>query len=326
MNLRQCFLILLALLCIIAPAAARETIVQNNIQQFDVGAPENHVISGVQLNNVPPNTNSTVYFDAYGESYTLWVNNTKSIGWWTFYITLQYPNGTISTTQMDTLNPLARTSEIKIQQFYGELDSIDVDVYVGLLPLTASFNNNLVDVDSELGQSLPSLWKKFSRVAFSNVAGESSDYIDLKVYVVTWDEFQRQKAESIGEYVSGTAELAVDWTWSMILAFVAAIPGVGPYMEAVLIISAAILSEIVFYVDLLFIQYPETTLLTIEFFILSSAVLKTKKKDSIITIVDRIVSAHIAVIMFLYTMASGAIDVFARIVEMVAAIIGAIKP
>jgi hypothetical protein len=310
---------------LIAPAAAVETIVQQNIQQFNVGAPENHVISGVHLNNIAPNFNATVDFDAYGEQYILRVNNTKNIGWWTFYVSLQYPNGTIASTELKSFQPFASDAEVKIQYFYAEADSVlDVDVFVGLLPLTASFTN-LIDADSQMGQLLAGTGTTYTRLAFSNVAGECTEYFDLKVYISTWEEFNRQRSESVGEYLRGSTSLLFSWAWSMILSFVAAIPGLGPYLEAMLIITAAILSEVVFYVDLLFIQYPETTILTIEFFILSSALLQTRKRDGIITIVERIVSAHIKVVMFFYITASLAVDIFTKMVRMVADIVGAIK-
>lgn len=314
MNLRGLVVFSFIFLCLISTASARETYEKDDVTYIDYEVPDGYLISTVHLDNLEPNFNTTTILDAFGKEYVLYVNNTKNIGWWTYYITLQYPNGSTTTTTVDTFQPFATDTDIKIQHYYSELDSIfDVDVYVAVLPLTASFE-------------LLSLTNTYDIVAFSDVQASSDTEFDFSATYVTAEEFQGQVEESILELLAGSTDLFFDWAWDSILAFVEMIPGVGPYLSDTLEISALIIDDIFFYFNLLFVEYLETTILTIEFFILSASVIKTKKDDNIFVIIDTILSTHKTVIEFVFKFAVGAISIFTEFIKMIAAIVSSIKP
>jgi len=309
----------------IMPASAVQTYSEEAITSFDMEAPDGYLITTINLDNIEPNFNSTVDLDAFGKGYYLTINNTKNIGWWTYDITLTYPDGSTNSTQLETFQPFATDSDIKIQYFYPELDSIiDVDVYVGILPLTAQFTNP-VSASSDIGEALPEEYT-YTRIAYSQVTGSSNKPFDLKLYYSTEEEFKAQQDESVLESISGATELFSGWLWDNVIGFIGKIPGVGPYLEATLTISVSIIDNTFFYINLFFVEYAATTILTIEFFILSSAVIKTKKRSNVFAIIDKVVSGHVAVIEFVYKFAAGAINIFLGIVRMVASIVQAIKP
>ncbi|ETA69514.1 hypothetical protein MettiDRAFT_3016 [Methanolobus tindarius DSM 2278] len=304
------------LLCLTSIALAAETYEQDDVNYIDYECPDGYLISGVNLDNIQENFNSTTVLDAYGKEYVLYINNTRStIGWWTFYVSLQYPNGTIvSSEPLDSFQPFATDADIKIQPFYGELDSeFDVDVYVGILPLTATFYES-------------SLYDLYTEIAYSDVQASCTNEFDFKATYVTAEEFQGILDDSLTELITGSTDLFFDWAWDSILAFVEMIPGVGPYMATALEMSAAIIAEVFFYLDLLFIEYPETTLMTIEFFILGGTLLKTKKKDNMWDMIANYVSLHISVIEFFYDFAIRTIALLVDLIKMVASIVSSLKP
>ncbi|WP_407282150.1 hypothetical protein V7O61_08390 [Methanolobus sp. WCC1] len=322
----------LLLLCFTSIATAAETYEQDDITYIDYEVVDGYLISTVDLGNIDSDFNSIIVLDSFGEEYVLYINNTKSWGYWTFDITLESPTGTTETQTLKKFLPYATDTDIHIQYFYGEYDlgyGLDVDVYLGLSPLTASFDNNLVSENSSTYQEYlewTGLWSAYSRRAFSDVQISCSNEFDFKATYVDLEEFEAQKEESLAEWLSGTSELFFDWAWDSILAFVEMIPGVGPYLASALEMSAFIVGEVFFYLDLLFIEYPETTILTIEFLILAATILKTDKKSSIWDMAETYISMHKAVIEFFYNFAIRTIELLVKIVQMVADIVGAIKP
>lgn len=315
-----------------APAAAITLHREKGITSFDMEAPANGVISTVEMNNIPPNFNAVVTFDAYGELYELEIDNTRNWGYWTFDLTLTYPNSTVSTLTMKKFNPFASDADIKIQYFYGQADFVDVDLYLGLLPLTASFSNNLFSSSSWTNENLTGQVFEFfgaqyyTRLAFSQVSGVCTHPFDLEVTISTEEEFKKQQSEDLKEALSGTITKFFSWAWDNVLGFIGKIPGVGPYLEFTLIIGVAIIDNVFFYTKLFFIDYIETTILTLEFFILSGAVIKTRKKGNVFEIIDYVVTAHIALFTFIYMFAAGAVNLFIAIVRMVAQVVQSLKP
>jgi hypothetical protein len=324
--LALCFL----LLCFTSVAVATESFTKDNTQYLNYEVADGYVISNVYIDNIKPDFNCTAELDSFGETYILMVNCTKSWGWWYYDISLKDPNGNIETTTLKSLQPYATDTDVKIQYFTYWLDNVDfvgldVDVYVGILPLVASFTNP-VSSDSDMGELLNSTDLTYTRLSYSNAKITCNQDFDAEIIYVTPAEFQGQIDESILEMISGSTELFFDWAWDSILAFVEMIPGVGPYLASALEMSAFIVGEVFFYLDLLFIEYPETTILTIEFLILAATILKTDKKSSIWDMAETYISMHKAVIEFFYNFAIRTIELLVKIVQMVADIVGAIKP
>ena len=312
----------------VSPAAAVTTYRETGITSFDVEAPKNGVISTVYLNDIPHNFDATVYFDAFGELYVMDITGTKQYGYCYYDISLTYPNSTVVTKSLKSLQPFSTDTEIKIQYFYDgiyELDSIfDVDVYVGLLPLTASFERPYSNSDV-VGPNFPEDLL-YTRLPYSHVYGSCTQPFNLMMYFSTDDEFKKQQDEDFKERITGSAKTFFQWTWDAILTFVEMIPGVGPYFAMTIELVVVLVDDLFFYIKLFFIDYLETTLLTLEFFILADALINVSKRASIMTFVERIVSNHVKVITFVGGVILAAVSLVPMIVETVTRIVDALKP
>jgi hypothetical protein len=301
-----------------SPALAIEKTYYEDVNFWSVEAPTGYCISTVDVNNLEPDSTTQIVFDAYGKIYSLDVVSTKSsLGWWEINLTLDGPEG-IQTKNIETFKPFATDFDIKVQYFYYEADSIlDADIYIGLLPLTAQFF--ITDV-------MFSSLEKSTHLAFSSVSGSTSVPADLTIILSTADEFIGQQK---GDGLQMLKQMGIDiftWTWEAVLAFLEQIPGVGPYLVSSIEIIAMLAGGAIFYFDLLFIQYPTTTFLTIEFFILSSAIIKTKRNASIARLVDQTIEAHINVIEFFIGAFSTVLNLLINIVSTIAQIVRSLKP
>jgi hypothetical protein len=226
-----------------------------------------------------------------------------------------YPNGTVEYYRIKSdFKPLAGNADINIQTYLSSqaasLLGLDVDVYIGLLPLSATFSE--ISLFGEV-------------VAFSDVQCSCNNEFDFEATYVDWEEYAEIEETAIKNFFSSTDEI-FSWVFSSILSFVEMIPGVGPYLATALEMSAAIIGEVFFYLDLLFIEYPETTLMTIEFFILGATLLKTKKNGNMWDMFEIYISLHRSVIEFFYNFAVRTIEMLVDLIKMVASIVSSIKP
>jgi len=252
------------------------------------------------------------------------VSEKTSLGWWEINLTLDGPNG-IETKTLETFKPFSTDFDLKIQYFYLEYDSVlDVDVYLGILPLTAQFQK-LASTSSEWNTSAATDYL-YTPLQFSQVLGSSDSPGDLTVFLSSAEEFQAQQEESLLVQLKQAGSEIFIWTWEGVLAFLEQIPGVGPYLVSSIEIIAMLAGGAIFYFDLLFIQYPTTTFLTIEFFILSSAIIKTKRNASIARLVDQTIEAHINVIEFFIGAFSTVLNLLINIVSTIAQIVRSLKP
>ncbi len=308
-------LVLLILSVNIAGAVAE--VKEDGVTSWNVEASDGKVISGLELNNVDPDNSVHMVFDNYGKIYTLDVTCEKSWGWWDCNVTLTYPNGTVQHEDFTQFAPASFDVDMKVQQYYTSLSSavdsvLDVDLYIGLLPLKASFQ----DI------ATPS----YSDIAFSEVSGTSSTPGDLIVYLATAEEFQDQQED---DPLSPLSELLGDffaWTWSAVLAFVSKIPGIGPYLATILEITAIVVGDVVWFFDLFLIKHPETTILTIEFFILSFTLIQAPKNANIVVLLRRIIKDHVKVIKFTYEIVVGTVNMFTSVLSAIANIVNGLKP
>lgn len=307
---RGCFFLLLIFIFSTGTAAAVEEITQDHIKTFTVQAPDGLMFSGFTASNLEADTNNTYILDAYGKIYTLYVNCSKSYGWWTFDLALENPNGTIETTQLDTFAPLATDYDVHLQYYFLEGDStFDLDIYTALIPLSATF--------------LTSDPTASSVISFSDISASSTGYFDLVLYAVTEEEFQEQVDNALGLQLEYAVGEVFAWTWDMVLVFVGKIPGVGPYLASVLEISAITLDAIIFYFDLLLIEYPETTFLTVESFILASAFCR---RGNFWVKINRVCNSHIKLIELFIDLVQAGVNIISRIISAVADAINALKP
>ncbi len=307
---RGCLFLLLIFVFLIGPAAAVEEIHQDHIKTFSIEAPDGLMFSGFTASNLEADTNNTYTLDAYGKIYTLDVNCSKSYGWWTFDLALKNPNGTTETTQLESFAPLATDYDIHLQYYFLEGDStFDLDIYTALIPLSATFLTS-DPTASEI-------------ISFSDISASSTGYFDLVLYAVTDEEFQEQIDNALGLQLEHAVGDVFSWTWDMVLTFVGKIPGVGPYLASVLEIAAIALDSIIFYLDLLLIQYPETTFLTVESFILANAFCR---RGNFWVKINRVCNSHVRIIELFIDLVQAGVNIISRIISAVADAINALKP
>lgn len=330
--MRRVFLIFLIFFLFISPAGAVEEISQDTVKSFSfsVNGSEGIFITGFDANNIGPNFNYSATFDNYGYIYQLDIISSKSWGWWDFDVSLTNPNGTVETQHLKEFAPVIQCCDIHFQHALSNTDMLeftDVDIYTGFIPLTASFTNP-ISSDSDLADILPDEYS-YERLAFSEVIFCCTNYADVIAYVSTYEEFEAQKQESISAYANELLSDVFSWTWDHIISFVEKIPGIGPQFATALIISTFIISEIFFYFNLLFIEYIETTILTIEFFIMTYTIRMTRARDPIryaLLLVKNTVQNHITIVEFIIDKSTLAVTLVMRIISAVAGAINAIKP
>jgi hypothetical protein len=319
--------LLLIFAFLIGPAAAVEEIHQENIEYFSLEAPDGLCISGFDADSISPDFNYSTVMNSYGETYTLNITGTKNwYGRWYFDVALLYPNGTVVNKSLSTTAISARTCDISVQYAFTNTESLEwanVDLYVGLLPLTASFTN---PVSGDQNSTFADIYDDeyyYTRLMFSQIEFTCDSPADLTVYCSTEEEFQQQVNESISAYANELVGDAFSWTWDMVLTFVGKIPGVGPYLASVLEISAITLNAIIFYFDLLLIQYPETTFLTVESFILANAFCR---RGNFWVKINRVCNSHIKLIELFIDLVQAGVNIISRIISAVADAINALKP
>lgn len=329
--MKRILLVAFVLLLSILPAMAVEEHREEDTTAWDISADEDHVISGMDLNNLDPNHEITLLLYQDEDVYNLHLTCERYLGRYTFTLNMTYPNGTVTSKTLTTWKPLQDDVEYKIQYYYDYktygLDSsyyddlLDIDVYVGLLPLNAQFTSLSSAESSVWGDVLPSDYL-YTVMAFTRVGGTSSAPADICVYLSNATELQEQKDQNPYDAIS----YFLSWTWDKILIFISKIPGIGPYMVSTISILSILVDDGFWWFNLLFIENPETTLLTFEFFILSNAVLKTKRKSNVMALVDRIVSSHITLIEFFYNIFLGLINAVSTIISTIASIVQGLKP
>jgi len=314
---RVFFITFLLFFIFIAPAGAVMEFKEEHVKSFNLSAPDDLCLSGFLAANLPGDSNNTYTLDAYGKIYNFNINCSKHWGWWTYDLKLRHPNGTIESKSIEKFAPLATDYDIHFQYYYMEGDNVfDIDIYTALVPLSATFESDM-----------PS---KYYIDKFSYMAGSSTAFFDLTIYASTDEEFKDQSNQSLGRIFSHAADEVFSWAWENVLSFVEKIPGIGPQFATALIISTSLISEIFFYFNLFFIEYLETTILTIEFFIMTYTIRNTHAyRDPIrysMLLVKHTVENHIAVFEFIIDKSTLAVTLVMRIISAVAAAINAIKP
>ncbi len=305
-------LLLLALLIcgLIHGAAAKQELFLEDVPSFDYTVSGTDlVISQVNLYDLREGV-TTVNLDAYGQLYVLELNCTRSWGWWTWDVSLTYPNGTVSTESLSNLAPAAMDYDCFIQYFFTDNDWVlDADIYVDLLPMKVTYGGT--PLDREI-------------LVFSSVSGSTPNPADIKIYLVTPDELEKVKNNDVlyqfGEYISGIWV----WSWNGILWFMEQVPVIGPYLAALLELSGAAIGEIVAWGQFL-LDNIEVILMFVEGLILADALLSTRSR-ALMPLLRRIVDNHVRVLKFTLWLLDVAIMLFTRLIQVIAQIVQTIKP
>ncbi|UUX92079.1 hypothetical protein [Methanoplanus endosymbiosus] len=317
-NIFAVLLLLLTLACPAAMAIQEETL--EDIQTFSFEAPEGLLLSGLRVSNLPAGGNFSGNFNAYGDNYLLTVGSYQEWGWWNFDIDCQYPNGTTQSIHLSKLAPFSLDYDLNVQPWVTQTDwMLDVDVSVSVLPLQAVFP---AEVGANPFMTIEGS-SAMASIAFANITGTTTDPADVTIFISTPEEFKEQQENNWLAKIGATVDLFFQWTWDNILNFAADIPYIGKYLETGLTLAEIIISEVFFWFSLIFIEYPELTFLTMEFFILGDALISTRTLSSL---VRKVVQNHIAFVEFMYSMIVRAIELFSRLITVITEIIQSLKP
>lgn len=310
---------LLLLICLLAfgiPAAsAMEEVHYEQTPHFTAQATDILTIASIRAANCEPGSSQQFMLNAYGQTYQLEVVSERNWGWWNFNVSCQYPNGTMAYKDLSAFAPFAIDYDLTIQKYFLAVDGIfDLDVNVALLPLTARFEGLEADLKG----------MDYGVLAFSEVSGSTAPgTFDITTYFVTPDEFKEFEKNSLRLKLGAAVQGLFDWGWDNIITFAGKIPYIGPFLETGLFVTGIVLEEIFFWLYLIFIEYPELVILTVEFFIIGDALLTTR---SLMSLVNRIIENHIKVFEFVINTAVTAIEVIIRIIQAIANAINAIRP
>lgn len=320
------FLSLIFLLYMSSPAGAVEEINQEHIKTLEVDAQEDLYFSSMEIRNIDSNSNVNLTLNKYGEIYLLNVSAQKNYyTQWVFDVTVTNPNGSVETKHLTNIAPLAGSYNLHIQSYWWQYNTslaqvLDLNLYTSLLPVTAQtvYVGSLVNSGAIDQANID-----YTTIPFSHIGFTSSSYVDCTIYAVNKEELAKQQNKSLTASVTeATSDLFI-WTWASLLEFVAKIPLVGGHLSAVLVLTTMTLSSIIFYTRLLFIDYSETTFLTIEFFILSYSF---TKRGSFWSKIKRVVDSHVKLIELTLNTAQAAVNLFSSIVRVVADVIQSLKP
>lgn len=313
---RSCLFLLLVLVFLIGPAAAVEEIQQDHIKSFSIEAPDGLIFSGIDLQNIDADSNTTLYLYQPTGLYTLKINSTKTYGsYWNFDIELMSPNGSVQTKSISKVAIVPNNYDLHVQYFWTTWnetlidESYDIDIYTSIVPLSVSFLTF-----QPIGYQVENFYK---------IDAESTSYFDMILYAVTGEELEAQQENDILASYSESINDLFSWTWDMVLTFVGKIPGVGPYLASILQIAAITIDAIVFYFDLLFVEYPETTFLTVESFVLASAFCR---RGNFWVKINRVCNAHLKIIETFLDLAEAGVNIMSKIISAVADAINALKP
>lgn len=327
--------LLLALAVLIAPAAAVEKLEFQDAQVVNVEAPEDLMISSINVKDIGPNSNLTLNLNAYGEMYLLSVGCQEGMGWWDFDVACTYPNGSVSSEHLRTWKPpyVTKDYDVVIQPYFIDADWwFDVDVYVGLRPFTASFFRGNIDgalkedlgevLDGDLGAPFRE-YRPFPPLAFSQISGTITKPAYVAVYLTTQAEFAKQQENDLGQKIEQGISEFFSWSWNQILIWTAKIPGIGPLFSETLEIVSLTVTEIYFWIRLLFFEYYYEVLLLLEFWFISDAMLHSK---SLMALLKRLVQNHIKFFEGIIHLIEVSANLIRGIVHAISGIVSALKP
>lgn len=161
---------------------------------------------------------------------------------------------------------------------------------------------------------------------FSGISGSSTAYFDMVLYATTDEEFEEQAKNALGLQLSHAVGEIFTWTWKAVLSFVGLIPYVGgDDLVTAILIASYIIDEVFFYFNLFFIEYIEATILTLEFFIFSYAIINNRRRQPV-NIVRAVVEYHVKAWTFIIGITLMAINLVLSIIVAVASAVNGLKP
>lgn len=327
-------LLILFVLLLTGTAAAEQEQKFQQVKQFDLQVQDNTVISTIEATNLRPDSEQNFTMKSFRDDkvYQLNVSSVHTgasglgvgVGWWSFDVQLQYPNGSVQTKTLETFHGMADDYDLYIQYVQGvEGDTaFDINVYLAMVPMRAEFTPLTTSQDENLNLTIPEEYQ-YTLIPLSSVEGQSTSYMDVSVHSMSFSKFEELSKNSISRRIGEGITDIFSWSWETVLYGASKIPFIGDKLESVLKISGMAVGEVVFWFDLLIIKNWEITVLTFETVIFADAISRTKSLNALIR---RIIQNHVQVIEFTIEIVNTVTMVIGRIVLAIANLIQSIKP
>jgi hypothetical protein len=259
--------------------------------------------------------NQTHYLNYNGATFVLTIESAQSnIVYHDFYITLVYPNGTsdykhVSTTRISAGNYRTTIQPVFTQLAGGYNAYMTVDLELGLSPVTTGMGASPVGYDAS------------TSIPFTRASGTYGASTTTHVYEISEDEWQKSivNYNPIGNVPSLANEILA-WMWSGALAFLNAIPVIGPLAVTLLGYAGGIASGLLFWLGFIYNNWP-AILLTVEALILMAVVMTG---GSLEKCCKNYVLYHVAFIKGISWVANQVKEWILRFVEVIANIVAAL--
>ena len=264
---KNLFAVLLLALLLASPAAAidKGTATVEDVDSYSYEAQDGYVVYEVIVAELPFGTNQThVYYMDGAEwhidvnTWSDWAGSSKHAS-----VTVTYPNGTES-TQTAQVWSVFGTYQTVIQPVAVQSESfaiLKVDLQVGIDPTAAS-----------MYWDIP--WTAQDAIAFSEVSGSftGSETSNVYVYWISKEDFLSTISNyNPAAWWASYAGAIFQWSWDMVLAFLGAIPIIGPLFVSLIDIMGTVLTQGYTWVIWLVVNFP-AILLSIEAIIILFAI------------------------------------------------------
>lgn len=248
MTAKKIFLILILVSLLITGTAQADdvapvTIQAMNVNQYSLTASPNYVIYQIIVDALPMGTNQTHVLNSNGATFLLTIKTAQS--WYIyndFWVTMQYPNGSVDTVHKQSVRVSDNTYRTTIQPVFAQMQSVTpawkIDLNVGLNPTTVMFTpNNILMFD-------PS-----TSIPFSSASGEfSGQTTNVFCEQILQTVFTKNITDYNALYGLGSlASQVLGWSWDLILNFIGRIPIIGPQFKLVMVLMYQTAAVIIFW-------------------------------------------------------------------------------
>ena len=314
---KNLFAVLLLALLLVSPVVAfdREITTIEDVDSYSYTPTDGNIVYEIVVDSLPFGTNQTHVLTMEGGEWQVTINT------WTAWsgtekhteVTIIAPNGTPSTQTASTWsifeNYWTQIQPVEIE--VGTISALKVNIRVGLEPAGASMSYNLP-------------WDAQDAIAFTEVSGSFSgdETSDVLVYWTSEADFEKaiEKYDPTAWWVMYAGDIFA-WSWEMVLAFLGAIPIIGPLFVSLIDIIGVVLTQGYTWALWLVVNFPAILLSVEGIIILFAIVTAGSGKNSFGKLWRNVyqynvlfIASFIGVIMFVV---NGAVTVISTIVSVV---------
>ena len=316
----RALILILLMVALIQTVSAYECADLGNVKIASYEVQQGYVIFSVYANDIPfkPNeewTTQTFVLDSFGQKYTLTVKGRAegTFGVYKhFYVNLTYPNGTVKSFELNKRVLSLGDYDIKIQYYATEFDFLDLDVFIQLDPLDASFNAPSASYRIE------------DFVIFNKIQFVSDQEAHLKLYYTTAEHWQEiEEAYESGDWLAiiGLQGEQVGNLANQVYGAVCSVPYVGDYACKALDVagqSVELVMGVFYWIKLIFIDNGLLVFTLFEAMTLAYSALQSR---DIFQFYRLYIKTHKALFEFIVDMLRKIIQIFTSIVQAIGSLI-----